>query len=129
MKYLLCVFILISIFSCQSDTATVQEQVQVSDVYVQFSPEAFKNAIANNPDAQLIDVRTPREYEKGHITNAKLVNYKDRSFKAELDKLDKTQPVYVYCQSGGRSRSACELMEKEGFANIIELTGGYGNWK
>lgn len=122
--------VLITFTACgQSSAGSGASETVVSEAYIQLSPDAFKAKLAEMPGSQLIDVRTPREFEQGHIEGAQMINYKDRSFKTGIDKLDKSQAVFVYCQAGGRSKSACEIMEKAGFTKIYELEGGYGNWK
>ena len=53
---------------------------------------------------QLLDVRTPEEYQQGHLENAMLANWKDNEeFVRRIEAMDKSEPVYIYCLSGGRS--------------------------
>lgn len=78
---------------------------------------------------QLIDVRTPEEYEAGHLINSENLNFFDETFEAELDKLDKNAPVCVYCKSGGRSAKAAEILKKKGFKAIYNLDGGIMGWE
>jgi len=77
---------------------------------------------------QVIDVRTPKEFQKGHLKNAQNIHLYDQDFAQRIDKLDKKQPVYVYCKAGGRSAEAVEIMQNHGFENIIELQGGTDSW-
>ncbi|MGF7118877.1 rhodanese-related sulfurtransferase [Methanobacterium oryzae] len=83
----------------------------------------------NNPDFEVLDVRTPEEYNEGHIENALLLNVKSKGFEDELDKLSKDKNYFVYCKSGRRSGKALELMEKHGFKNINNIVGGFDKWK
>jgi len=76
----------------------------------------------------LLDVRTPQEFEKGHIENAENLNYFDAGFKSALEKLDKSVPVYVYCRSGGRSAKAMKIMQEMGFVTVYNLQGGFLAW-
>lgn len=76
----------------------------------------------------MLDVRTPKEFKKGHIDGAKNMNYYDDDFDAQIEKLDKDKPVYVYCHSGGRSAKAMSLMKEKGFKEVYNLLGGYGAW-
>lgn len=73
----------------------------------------------------LLDVRTPQEFNKGHVEGARNIDYFSKSFKSELDKLDKSIPVYVYCRSGGRSAKAMQIMKEMGFVTIYNLQGGF----
>ena len=76
----------------------------------------------------LLDVRTTNEYKQGHIEGAKNIDYFNKGFKAELDKLNKTIPVYVYCRSGGRSAKAMQIMKEMGFVSVYNLQGGFLAW-
>lgn len=76
----------------------------------------------------LLDVRTPQEFDKGHVEGARNIDYFSKSFKSELDKLDKSIPVYVYCRSGGRSAKAMQIMKEMGFVTIYNLQGGFLAW-
>lgn len=91
---------------------------------------AFKQIIANSDSVQLIDVRTPEEYQNGHITDAILMDVKADSFTASAeDKLNKDIPVAVYCRSGKRSLHAANLLTTLGFKQIYNLKGGITEWK
>lgn len=69
---------------------------------------------------QLIDVRTPEEYELGHITGAILHSVEN------IDTFDKNKDktYYVYCKSGNRSAKASEYLAKQGY-DVVNLDGGY----
>lgn len=92
------------------------------------SPDSFARQLAQVPKPQLIDVRTPGEFSEGHLPNAVNINVQDANFTQALASLDKKQPVYVYCMSGGRSRGAVEQMRAQGFESVYELRGGYLKW-
>ena len=79
--------------------------------------------------AQLLDVRTPGEWNQGIIEGATMANIYDANFDAELAKLDKEKPVTVYCKSGGRSGQAMSKMNQLGFKEVYNLKGGIGAWK
>ncbi|MGA9269101.1 MAG: rhodanese-like domain-containing protein [Lutimonas sp.] len=80
-------------------------------------------------DVVLIDVRTPREFEQGHLENSVNINIADKSFKEEVEKLDRSQPVYVYCKVGGRSAKAAGILKEMGFEEVYDLEGGIRNWE
>ena len=89
------------------------------------SASEFKAAIKKNT-SQIVDVRTAIEYKSGHIKNAKNIDFFQRNtLKTNLDKLDKTKPLYLYCRSGGRSHKAAKIAEKLGFNEIYDLKGGF----
>ena len=78
---------------------------------------------------QLVDVRTPKEYESGYIDQAQNIDYNSPSFENEIGKLDKSKPVIVYCQKGGRSAKCAKKMMNAGFVKIYDLEGGLAKWK
>ncbi len=97
-------------------------KAQISDLNL----EKFVEKIKATPKHQLLDVRTPREWEQGKIASSNCINYQDVTFKDQIKKLDKSQPVFVYCAAGGRSANASKILEKEGFKKIYNLSGaGY----
>ncbi|HEX2616553.1 MAG TPA: rhodanese-like domain-containing protein [Flavobacteriales bacterium] len=89
---------------------------------------AFKTEV-DKGKAQLIDVRTPEEFAKGHLANARNIDWLDDRFLAEAGKLDRTAPVLLYCAVGGRSEEALLALQKAGFKNVHDLKGGINAWK
>ena len=88
----------------------------------------FKDAILKK-GVQVLDVRTAAEFNGGHIENALQANWLDKKeFADRTQHLDKSAPVYVYCQAGGRSASAQNYLIDQGY-NVINLEGGMSNWK
>ncbi|NMH87899.1 rhodanese-like domain-containing protein [Flavivirga algicola] len=78
---------------------------------------------------QFIDVRTPKEFDKGHIKGAQNIDYLSGRFNSEVEKLDKTKPVILYCRSGKRSAKSSKKLLNAGFAEIYDLEGGIIKWK
>jgi rhodanese-related sulfurtransferase len=94
------------------------------------SQEEWKQGILNGNNVEILDVRTPDEYEEGHIPNAKNIDiYKGQGFLDEVNELDKSKEYYVYCRSGARSAQACALMQQQGFENTYNLQGGIMEWE
>lgn len=92
-------------------------------------PEEFEKGMTNNA-AQILDVRTPAEFNSGHIDNALLADWNDaKEFERRVAFIDKKKPVYVYCLGGGRSSNAAAAMRKNGFTNVFELKGGMNAWR
>lgn len=88
----------------------------------------FEKAIAQK-NIQLVDVRTPGEYQSGHLNNAFLADWNnEKEFQLRAKALDKSKPVYTYCLSGARSNAATEWLRQNGFT-AYNLTGGINAWK
>ena len=83
----------------------------------------------DDPNFVILDVRTPKEYDEGHIENAYLLNVKSDSFEDELEKMDKDKKYFVYCKAGIRGCKAADLMEKHGYKEIHNIIGGIDKWK
>lgn len=88
---------------------------------------AFNARIAKG-DARLIDVRTPAEFESGHIKGAKNMDWSAPDYEKNFATLDVSRPVLLYCAAGGRSGQAKEYLEEKGF-NVTHLVDGITGWK
>ena len=119
LKLLSVTVLLVLIVSCATKP---KEGVSV------ISAESFKTQITNK-NVQLVDVRTPEEYNEAHIENAINIDVNGNNFTNEIAKLDKSKPVYIYCRSGGRSANAANIMQQEGFKTVNDLDGGFLNWQ
>lgn len=91
------------------------------------SPIDFKNQI-DIKNVQLIDVRTSKEFNSGHIKGAKNIDFFSRSFNIEFNKLNKEKSIYVYCRSGSRSRQSARKLSNMDFKKIYDLKGGILNY-
>lgn len=116
--YLLLAFLGLVLSSCQSQAVTGSVDAIT-----------FSTKINTTKNPVVLDVRTPEEYAGGYIDNAINIDFYKPSFKEDIKKLDKDKTYFVYCQAGGRSKSAFEIMKKEGFAKVYELNGGVSEWQ
>jgi thioredoxin 1 len=89
----------------------------------------FAEKIKELPNTPIIDVRTPDEFSGGHLQNAQNIDISDSNFEQQIETLDKSKPVFVYCLSGGRSASAASKMREIGFKEVYELDGGIMKWR
>jgi hydroxyacylglutathione hydrolase len=77
-------------------------------------------------DFQLLDVRTPSEWDQGHLPGARYLYLGDLPQKLEV--LDRARPLVVYCASGYRSSLAASLLQANGFGKVFNVPGGYTAW-
>lgn len=75
-----------------------------------------------------LDVRTAEEFSEGHIRGATNVDIMEKDFSKKLTDVDKSKPVLVYCQSGGRSSRSLSKLKKAGFPKIYHLDTGMQGW-
>ncbi len=107
---------------CQAQsvsTGVVNMDVNVAD---------FAAGIDTAENALLLDVRTDAEFASGHLSGATQIDFYRDDFEEALSKLDKSQPVYVYCRSGNRSGKAAKQMKALGFKEVYNLEGGIAAW-
>jgi rhodanese-related sulfurtransferase len=96
--------------------------------YPKLPVDQFQKKMAETPDVQLLDVRTPAEFAEGHIPGAINIDWRDKSFMEQAEaQLDKSRPLLVYCRSGKRSESAAIALEEAGF-DTYDLKNGYLAW-
>lgn len=94
------------------------------------SVDEFANAIENNPDGFLLDVRTTSEWSSdGYIEGAKLIPHSDIESRQDELPSDKDDLIMLYCRSGNRSQDAAQTLIDLGYSNIIELEVGITGWK
>jgi rhodanese-related sulfurtransferase len=91
-------------------------------------PVEFSEVIAE-PGVIILDVRTPEEFNAGHIENAININVADSNFSSEVSKLDKNATVAVYCRSANRSAVATKEMAELGFTDMYDMQGGIIDWE
>ena len=91
-------------------------------------PVEFSEVIAQ-PGVIILDVRTPEEFNAGHIANAININLEGSDFASEVSKLDKNATVAVYCRSGNRSAVATDQMAELGFTDMYDMQGGILDWE
>lgn len=84
--------------------------------------EELNNKVAQG--AILLDVRSNQEYKEGHLQGA--INIPDYELRSRVQREipKKNQLVVIYCQYGGRSRNAYNMMKNIGYTNICNLSGG-----
>ena len=76
---------------------------------------------------RVLDVRREAEWMAGHVDRAEWWPL-DR-FRVAAPELDLNLPLAVHCQSGYRSMIACSLLQRAGFKNVVNVSGGFGAWQ
>jgi len=89
--------------------------------------DQLTRVLAGPNPPQVVDVRTPMEWDSGHIDGALHVTLNDLA--ESLDRLPREKELVVVCKSGYRSSIAASMMERSGFARVTDLRGGMDAWK
>jgi len=130
MKRVLLISILGLVFfvaNCQNQNGKDEEMPNVTSALLE--PAQLKDILGAQPDIQLIDVRTPKEFGEGTIAHAKNINFFDSDFEAQMTAVvDKEKAVYLFCRSGRRSANAAKKLKALGFKEVYDLKGGYLAW-
>ena len=78
----------------------------------------------------VLDVRTRKEYDAGHIPGAVLLDWNGPDFAKKAAELDRSKTYLVHCAAGVRSAKACELMTSQlQFSNCVNLESGFRGWE
>ncbi len=95
---------------------------------IQVSSHEFNKMISDS-EGVLLDVRTKREFQNGHIENSGKLNFYAFDFRKRLLLLPKDKPVYLYCNTGYRSDKAADFLVKNGYTEVYNLQHGIMEWE
>lgn len=88
---------------------------------------SLEKYLSEHDNAVLVDVRSPGEFESGHIPGATLLPVETVAADAEKILPDKETPVIVYCRSGNRSAKAAKTLRKAGYSTVYDF-GAIRHW-
>ncbi|MDO4726475.1 MAG: rhodanese-like domain-containing protein [Porphyromonadaceae bacterium] len=115
------IFLLLLPYLFCSLGCTAQKAIRMKSVEAQ-------NFIKNNKELVIIDVRTPEEFEEGHLKGAINIDVKKSDFEEQIAKLDTSKTYLVYCRSGRRSAGAVRIMHNKNFKSLYEISDGFMGW-
>lgn len=75
----------------------------------------------------VLDVRREPEWQTGHIEDAAW--WPLDNFKVSPPEIDRNKKIAVHCKSGYRSMIACSLLQRAGFADVVNVVGGFDAWQ
>lgn len=106
---------------------SLQAQSGMHNITVQQADSLIK-ARADNPDFVILDIRTPAEFDNGHIENSEMLNIFSKKGKRAIFKLDKEKSYLIYCRSGVRSGNLLKKMKNRDFNEVYNMLGGIKAW-
>lgn len=106
------------------DAAAVQAAGLRTESYRSLAPQELRSRIESR-NVRLLDVRAATEFHAGHIPQAEH-RFVGKLLR-EMEQIDRSRPVVVHCQAGGRSAIAASLLQRAGF-DVINMAGGYNAW-
>ncbi len=103
-----------------------------ADVFAEnLNPKEASEMILKHKDDDkfvIVDVRTPDEFKKAHISGAILLDYYAADFKEKLSLLDRKKTYLLVCRSGNRSSKAMSIMKDLKFEQYFHIDGGMNAW-
>lgn len=93
----------------------------------EIDPDQAVQEIEGTPQLQLLDVREPWEYEKGHIEGVQLIPLGE--LPERYSEVDASRPVLCICAGGVRSERAARFLLGNGFSEVINLAEGMKGWE
>jgi rhodanese-related sulfurtransferase len=92
--------------------------------------EAFALIETHKEDSNfvILDIRTPGEYQSGHLKNSIMIDFYSKTFAEEVNRLDKGKTYLIHCRSGNRSTRSMGLFKKLKFQKIYHLSSGINGW-
>ncbi|KAL4434914.1 hypothetical protein ABPG74_021253 [Tetrahymena malaccensis] len=91
----------------------------------------FKNEIYQQQAPYSMDVRDEQDFQVGHLDNSLNVPISQMSeaFSSNIDHFPKDQPIYVFCNGGGRAPLGCSILKANGYQNVVHVVGGMSKLK
>lgn len=83
----------------------------------------FNHGWASDESALIIDVRTAQEWDAGHLAAATHLQLENVAAGIQDLAKDRDQIIYLYCRSGNRSGQALQILERQGYSNVINAGG------
>ena len=99
------------------------------DIIIDIDPDEFAMDFPHDTNLEVIDVRKPAEYEAGHVKGAYSAPLDTLADLMQISMLDTDKNLYVHCAGGYRSVIASSLLKRQGFHNLRNILGGFGQMK
>lgn len=124
MGLLLMMILMTTLAGCSSESISSDSE----NSYQKISSEEAKKMMDEDSSIIILDVRTPEEFELGHIQGAVNISHTEIKEIIETAIPDKSKTILVYCRSGNRSAIASNDLIELGYLNIYDF-GGINDWK
>jgi rhodanese-related sulfurtransferase len=118
---------LVSLFSF-SVFATQTPKISQAELVELLSEQESKQKKTSEPEFIVLDVRTPKEFNNGHINNAINISHNTVTDNLRLLAEHKNKMIVVHCRSGRRAITAEKILKENGFTNVRHLEGDMLGW-
>lgn len=89
--------------------------------------DAYQLVKSEDKGTLFLDVRTPGEYQSGHVPHAKLIPV--QTLANRLNEIPKDKKIVVYCESGVRAARAAELLVNQGYTHVLSMKASMRGWR
>ena len=86
------------------------------------------NLLKQDATVVVLDIRTPQEFQQGHIAGAENVDFRGPEFREKIEVLGRDKPFFVLCASGGCSTRSLSVFEELQFKQMYHLEAGINGW-
>lgn len=107
--------------------AALAERPELLQSTERVSPPMLADELASSNPPLVIDVRTPAEWDAGHIKGS--INLPLTQMQQRVDEIPRDRRIAVHCAGGYRSSIAASVLRQHGMTNLIELAGGIAAWE
>ncbi len=102
----------------------------IEDNYVYVTPSQANELILSlNANLVIVDIRTPDEYNSGHLATASNLDFSASDFLVKVRQLSPSKNYLIYCRSGARTEKAKKLLENYEVPQVYILDGGIAAWQ
>ena len=99
-----------------------------ADAAEDISQDDLLERMEEKKEQLILDVRSNREYKKGHIKGAVHIPFDELPDRLKEVEDYKNKDIILYCQSGRRAGIAAKTLDKAGFTHLLHLDGDWGEW-
>jgi len=105
-----------------------QDSTRITAVSAKEAADLIDNHKGDS-DFTILDIRTPGEFQSGHLKSAILIDFYSQPFADQLSRLDKGKIFLIYCRTGNRSTKSLEIFKKLKFQKVYHMANGISTWK
>jgi len=130
-RFPLCFLILSWLAAFSIGCGNAQTEPSNGPILKDVSNAEFQALIHELDGALLLDVRTPEEWNEGHLQNASHADYwgDESVFQTAMNSIPRDRPVLVYCAGGGRSGLTAKELVNAGHQEVYNLENGISGWQ
>jgi phage shock protein E len=114
-----------------SGCSNAQTEKKAGPILKDVSNAEFQKLMTSLEGALLLDVRTPDEWNEGHLPGAAHADYwgDEKAFEEAMNSIPRDRPVLVYCAGGGRSGLTAKELVAAGHKEVYNLENGISGWE